>query len=254
MKNIFLFFVLAFVLLVKINDVQAGRPFATEDAGVAGKGIFQLELGREYADQSNDDNEFFFQFVPIYGLTERLELSVELPYKFVPVSEGEDISGVEDAILALKTLIVEEGERIPALLLKTVVKFDNGDQNNGLGSGDTDLGFVAVATKGIDGLTLHSNIGYTLTGKDFDPAFRNYILYGIAGEYVLTEKANLMAEIYGESNSHFHIGAFKHHDLQMLLGLTYQLPEMFVIDSGLKIGLLENSPDFGFTLGVSINF
>ena len=63
-----------------------------------------------------------------------------------------------------------------------------------------------------------------------------------------------MAEIYGESNSHFHIVAFKQHNFQTLLGLAYQLAEKIVIDSGVKIGLLDNSPDYGLTFGLSMNF
>ena len=254
MKRIFLFSVLTVILLMKVNNAFAGRPFSTEDAGVAGKGVFQLELGNEYVRQSNSNKEFFVQFVPIYGLTDWLELSAELPYKFSEIKEGEDIRGLEDVILALKTLVVKEGDGNPALLLKTVVKFDNGDENNGLGSGDKDLAFVVAATKRIGDFTFHANIGYTFVGKVYEADFKNYILYGIAGEYSITKKTNLMAEISGESNSHFHIGAFKQHDLQTLLGLAYQLTEKIVIDSGVKIGLLENSRDLGLTLGLSINF
>jgi len=253
MRKIFLFFVLTVILLMKTNGAYGGRPFMTEDAGVAGKGVMQLELGSEYAKQSNGENESSLQFVPIYGVTDWMELSAELPYKFAEDSGNDDMNGFEDMLLGLKTQILKE-ERAPALLLKTVVKFDNGDESNGLGSGDMDIGFVAAATKRIGDLTLHANIGYTFVGNDFDPNFTNYILYGVAGEYSFKEKINLMAEIYGESNSHFHIGAFKQHDLQTLLGLTYQLTEKIILDSGIKIGLLENSPDLGLTLGLSINF
>ena len=35
-----------------------------------------MESGGEYVAQSNGDNEYLLQFVPIYGLTDRLELSV----------------------------------------------------------------------------------------------------------------------------------------------------------------------------------
>ena len=76
----------------------------------------------------------------------------------------------------------------------------------------------------------------------------------MAGEYSLNERTNLMVEFSGESNSHYHIGAFGQHDLQWLLGLTYRLTESTLIDSGLKIGLLESSPDLGLTAGLSINF
>jgi len=254
MKRIFLVSALTFLLLMKVNHTFAGRSFSTEDAGIAGKDVTQLELGSEYAEQKNGNKEYFLQFIPIYGITEHLELSAELPFKFSEVKKGNDIRGFEDITFALKALIVKEGKNNPALLFKTIVKYDNGNQDSGLGSGDKDLGFVVAASKEICNFTLHSNIGYTFAGKDYDSSFKNYILYGIAGEYSITEKTNLLVEIYGESNSNFHVGVFKQHNLETLLGLAYQLTEKIVIDSGVKIGLLDNSPDYGLTFGLSMNF
>ncbi len=34
--------------------------------------------------------------------------------------------------MGLKILILEEGDDTPALILKTLVKFDNGDKDNGM--------------------------------------------------------------------------------------------------------------------------
>jgi hypothetical protein len=86
-----------------------------------------LELGAEYVRERNRDKLYFLQFVPIYGVTYRLELSAELPYKFSEIKEGEDIRGLEDVILALKALAVKEGDNSPALLLKIVIKFESGN-------------------------------------------------------------------------------------------------------------------------------
>ena len=55
MRRIFLVSALTVILLMKVNYTFAERPFSTEDAGVAGKGVFQLELGAEYVRQSNID-------------------------------------------------------------------------------------------------------------------------------------------------------------------------------------------------------
>ena len=83
---------------------------------------------------------------------------------------------------------------------------------------------------------------------------KDYVIYGMAGEYPLTEKLKLMIELYGESDSHFDVDAFKHHDLQALLGSTYQLTERVVFDAAIKIGMTDDSPDYGLTAGVSIGF
>jgi|TARA_B100001971_G_scaffold152052_1_gene141253 hypothetical protein len=75
MRRIFLVSALTVILLMKVNYTFAERPFSTEDAGAAGKGVFQLELGAEYVRQSNRVKGYFLQFVPISGVTDRLELS-----------------------------------------------------------------------------------------------------------------------------------------------------------------------------------
>ena len=41
-----------------VTESFAGRPLSTEDAGVAGKGAVQLELGGEYARQENGGKDF----------------------------------------------------------------------------------------------------------------------------------------------------------------------------------------------------
>ncbi|MBI3008958.1 MAG: transporter [Candidatus Omnitrophica bacterium] len=253
-KNVLLVFVSGFIIVSWTGFVWAGRPFSTEDAGVAGKGVAQLEIGAEYARQTNGDKEYASLFVPVYGLTELMEFSAEFPHKLTNFKEGGDEEGLEDVSLVLKTLIVEEVDNTPAFLVKTVVKLDNGNKDKGLGSGDKDLGMAAVATKSIGSLTFHANFGYTFVGKDFDPTLKDYILYGVAGEYAVGDKARLMMELYGESNSHFDADAFKHHDLQALLGSTYQLTERIVFDAAIKIGLTDDSPDYGLTSGVSIGF
>ena len=253
-KNVLLVFVSGFILVSWTGFVYAERPFSTEDAGVAGKGVAQVEIGVEYARQLNGDKEYASLFLPVYGLTERLEFSAEFPHKLTSFKEGGDEEGLEDVSLVLKTLIVEEVGNIPAFLVKTVVKLDNGDEDKGLGSGEKDLGLVAVATKSIGPLTFHANIGYTFVGNDFDPTLKDYLLYGVAGEYEVGDKTRLMMELYGESNSHFDVDAFKHHDLQALLGSTYQLTERVVFDAAIKIGMTDDSPDYGLTSGVSIGF
>lgn len=237
-----------------IQQSYAGRPFSTEDAGVAGKGIAQLELSAEYARQDNGDKDYTFLFVPIYGITERLEFSVEFPYRLTRPEVGDDEEGFEDVNLVLKGLIIEEGDKTPAFLIKAVLKLDNGNEGKGLGSGDKDLSIVAVATKVIGPLTLHANLGYTFVGKDYDLILKDYIIYGITGEYAVGEKVKVVGELYGESNSHFDVDAFHHHDLQALLGMTYQWKEKVMADIALKVGLTDDSPDYGFTAGLSITF
>jgi len=234
------------------NPSYAARPLATEDAGVAGKGAFQIEVSEDYAKQDNNDKAYTFLFVPIYGLTERIELSAEFPYVLIRPKEGDKEEGLSDINLVLKTLIIPEGKIKPAFLLKTQVKLSNGDEKRGLGSGDKDVGFVGVTTKILRPFTIHANFGYTFVGRKTDGSLKDYILYGIACEYSLNKKIKIAGELYGESDSHFDIGTFKHHNFGPLIGLTYQLTGKIILDTAFYSAIADGKgSEYGLTLGIS---
>ncbi len=133
------------------SPVYAYRPFATEDAGVAGKGVAQLEVSWDSLEWEDGKKENNLLFVPIYGITERIELSVEIQYMFHD-PKGEDVldqDGIGDINIVGKFLLIEEGERNPAFTIKAVLKTQTGDAGKGLGSGDKDYSIVAAVSKTI---------------------------------------------------------------------------------------------------------
>lgn len=242
------------LLALGVSKSHAGRPFTTEDAGVAGDKNLQTELSVDYAANDGDKN-YTFLFVPVYGTGERFEVSAEFPYSFVKPEGGGTVKGSADINLAFKTLLLPEKDSTPAILFKTVLKLSNGDENNGLGSGDTDIGFTGVLSKNLSPFVFHANLGYTLTGKEKDATLKNYMLYGIALEYALNEKTKFVSEVYGESDSHFDIGAFKHHSINPLIGLTYQISKNAALDVSSKIGLTDwKKEEFGLSLGLSLSY
>ena len=81
MKRI-VFFVMWFITLLP-ETALAYRPFYTEDAGVAGLGIFQTEVSLDYFKWKNGDIDKIFLLVsPIWGPTENVELSTEYLMSF----------------------------------------------------------------------------------------------------------------------------------------------------------------------------
>ena len=65
-------------ILVLGNSSFAYRPFGTEDAGVAGKGVVQTETSFDSLKWNDGKTERNFLLVPIYGLTDNLEVSAEI--------------------------------------------------------------------------------------------------------------------------------------------------------------------------------
>lgn len=240
---------LAALVFFPVNGA-AYRPFATEDAGVAGRGVAQLELSRDYLDW-NGDREDMLLFVPVYGVTPKLELSAEIPYNFHDFEGEPGRSGIGDVNLVGKYLLLEEKEARPALVLKSAVKTRSGSEEKGLGSGAMDYQLAAAASKTLGAVTLHGMFGYTFVGDNGDDNVRNISLYALAADYGVTEKFHIAAEIAG--NKHPDRTA-RQDPLSGLLGFTRQLSDKLVLDAGVRYGFNKAMPKWSTTLGVSVTF
>lgn len=244
-------FVLMTAIVIYPSKSFAYRPFATEDAGVAGKGVTQLEVSLDYLKWSNGDGENVFLFVPIYGVTDIIELSLEIPYLFHNPKEENSERGIGDINIVGKILFLEERDLYPAFTMKGIVKTDSGDKKRGLGSGDWDYSLVAVTSKGFGNLTLHAMLGYTFVGDSGDENIRNIYLYGIAADYGLTKKFHIVSEIAGNR----HPDRREERNPQSgLLGVTYAISEKVILDTGVRFGFNNSVPKWNIFTGISITF
>ena len=243
LAGLFLFFM--------AGNVLAYRPLGTEDASVAGKGVAQAEVSWDYLKWKNDDVEQVLLLIPIYGLTDNLELSVEVPYMVHNPDEGSSEDGIGDINLVAKDLLITEGERNPAFTIKGVIKMDNGYEDKGLGSGDKDYSLFAVASKTLGDITLHGMFGYTWVGNKEDSNLRDITLYGIAVDYALTEPLHILAEYSGNR----HPDRTENEDPRnALAGISYKVSDRLTLDAAYRWGLSDSSPDWSTTMGASITY
>ena len=240
------------LLFFMAGNALAYRPFGTEDAGVAGKGVAQTEISWDYLKWENDDLEQGFLLVLIYGLTDNLELSVEVPYLFHNPKAGGSKDGIGDINVAAKYLLVQEGDKNPAFTVKGAVKMDNGDFDKGLGSGDKDYSLFAVASKTIGQVTVHGHLGYTWVGDKKDKNIGDITLYGIALDYTLMESFHILAEING--NRHPDRITEEDDPRNALAGITYKVSDRFTLDAAYRWGLSDSVPDWSTTIGASITY
>lgn len=229
----------------------AYRPFATEDAGVAGKGVAQLELSWDRVWWRNGDVEHVLLMVPIYGFTDRLEVSAEIPYLVHDPADDQSHHGIGDITLVGKFLVLQETGARPALALKGIVKMNSGNQKRSLGSGDWDVGAAVAASKTLARLTLHAMLGYTFVGDSGDDNIRNIALYGVAADYRVTDAFHVVAEVAGNQ----HPDRTERADpLSVLLGVTYALFDGLVLDAGVRRGLTPSAPTWDVFTGLSVSF
>lgn len=230
---------------------SAYRPFITEDAGVAGKGVAQFEGSWDYLTWDNDNKENVLLFAPVYGITERIELSLEIPYLFHNYKEENDENGVGDINIVSKFLLFEEKESFPAFALKGIIKTNSGDEERGFGSGDWDYSIVAASSKTLGNLMVHAMLGYTFIGDNGDENTRNIYLYGIAFDYSFTRRFHICSEIAGNRNPDKEEDK---HPISGLMGLTYALSDKVILDGGVRYGFNDSAPKRDLLMGISITF
>ena len=233
------------------TDVQAARPLVTEDAVVAGKGITQLEMGIDYTKAGNRGEGITLLLSPIHGVMEDTEFSLKVPYIIAKPYDPSKVDGWGDTSFIMKHLLVAEGEKIPAFLIRMALKLPTGDKDEGLGTGDTNVGFLGALTKNFGQATMHLNAGYTFVGDQKESSRDNEVNYGIAGEYGIGKKFRVVGEIYGLYHPDYKAAEIER---RALLGLTYRIDDTFTIDLAAKRGLEGTGDEYGFIGGVTITF
>ena len=250
MKKIILSIAICFTLPSLFScSVYAYRPLSTEDTGVPEQGALELESGFTYTREGNAGNNFNFVLVPVYGLLENMALCIELPFDILNPDDGETERGFGDMSLALKTSLLPESENLPSFLLKTIVKLPTGDEDKGLGSGETDTTLMMVASKTLGCVNLHANAGYTFIGGDSSD---DNIIYGFAIGYDILPKLTLVCEAFMETENDFDKES---HTVTPLVGLRYHLTEKIILDTAFSMGFCyDKKTDCNIISGMSVSF
>jgi hypothetical protein len=193
---------IAALLLLFCAPAAAYRPFLTEDATTASHRRPELELSWDRwrgKDRSETDR---FLTVVNYGLTKRLELSLETSWWEQRPTGGPQGSGFGDVTLANKLRLLDETEGRPAVLLRSSVKFENADAGSGLGSGTTDGAAYLALTKTLGPLTLHAALGAIRTGGPMSQGARRWLYdYGVAADWALHGRLRPIVELAGTRGS-----------------------------------------------------
>ncbi len=233
------------------GEASAYRPLQTEDAYVAGKGVVQSELSFDYLKWKNGDEDNVFLLVaPIFGPTDTLEFSAEIPYVYHTPKGGKTVHGINDINLVAKQVVVKESDKFPQITAKGVIKLDNGDPDKGLGTGAMDYSLFLVASKGLGPFTLSAQIGHTWIGNKEDGSLRNIALWGVAADYCPADGLHAVAEIYGNKNPERDLSDLDN----VLAGLYYNLTDKLTVDASLRTGLSDASLNWGAGVGLAYQF
>jgi hypothetical protein len=223
----------------------AGRPLVTEDAVVAGKGINEIELSYDSFYWSSTGNEHLYLLYLNYGLMNRWQVSVDIPYISLNSPLLNDRNGWGDIVLSSKLLLFKESRKLPSIALLGSIKTKSGDEKDGFGIDEVFYGFLLSASKNYNDVFIHGMLGHKIANGQFD-----FLTYGIAIEYFLSNRFNIAAEIVGDNFIELSII----DPVAALFGGAYAFSDNFTLDSGISIGLSQAAPDWNLTMGMYITF
>jgi hypothetical protein len=186
----------------------------------------------------------------IYGVTRRIELSLDLPFVVVTPDDEPLAAGAGDVGLVGKLQLFEEREEWPAIALRGSVNTASGSERRGLGAGTWDAGLAAVASRTWEPVTVHAMLGYSVVLDGGDDR-QNVHVFGVAADWRITKALHLAAEVTGSGHPERRAGP---DPISGLLGLIYDLSDRLVLDAGVRRGFNDSVPAWTVTAGVTLTF
>jgi hypothetical protein len=244
----------ALLFLLAPSAVFANRPLTTEDATVISAGKGQLEMSWDFAAEFGESRNQVFLVVPGFGIADRVEFTLELPF-VLGQNEGEGwTEGVGDIRATAKVLLVPERKFVPAVGLQGYFKFDTGKKSEGSGTDEREAGFFVILSKELGDFVLHGMIGldFETSGSTLG---KHDVIYGAAIDYTVTKIAgrpfHLVTEVFGNTDTN---PAISFGPAVWFFGAVYELSEAWALDSGIAVGLTETGTNLNTTLGATFVF
>ena len=219
--------------------------------------------------QVNSDADFLRTTLSLsYGLTERLEAGIQIPFlgwdgnlsvrhQGINWFEEKDIdSGLSDIILNLKYAWLKEKNSPWGLSSNLLVKTPSGDKGNYLGDGETECGFNNVLSYYAKRFNLHLNLGYTFLGEVDCFAERvkldDILSYGVALNIPLSENFAFVTQVYDSQRPFPKTGidVIDDNPLEIAAGIKWE-KNGFELQLAGDAGLSNSSPDSVVYLSLS---
>jgi peptidoglycan-associated lipoprotein len=180
-----------------------------------------------------------------YGLTERLQLSLQAPYTWYEADKSDfDGSGPDDLSFGLAYRFLDEAGWRPALSVVGYAVAPTAERTEGLGTNEWSTGAGLAASKTIVGpLSAFVSAGYQYNGRGA-ARVQDQFVSGLGVEYVVTPHVSLLAET--TANTNWRREEDRHSDwiAGMNAGVRLRLGGFLISLAGRK-GFTNDAPDWG---------
>lgn len=234
----------------------AHRPLTTQSAYPVEIHKIKLESGFKYTNFPEGDEAYNLDIELNHGVINNLDVGVEVPYVFWRPEEGGSEDTIGDIILKSRLLFMKGREGNPISLtiqpfFKVPSPEDKVQSREGLSTGETDFGFLFIATREMSPFVAHMNLGYIFINRpSFARDYENVFTFKVGLEYKPGRDMEVVGELTGETNKDPHIDDL----FSVLLGARYMLREGIFADVGYGLGVSDSSPDSVATFGLTMDF
>jgi hypothetical protein len=247
------------VALLVPSIASAARPLFTDDAGTVGKGKGAIELGGEISSWKDRvdgikvrgrGTEVSGAF--IYGISEKVDVVVRLPYDWGIVWEdGATVfkeKGFSDPCIDVKWRFYEKDGL--GLDLKPGITLPAGNEEKGFGAGQVTYGLTFIASKEWESFTLHFNAGYGRNENRRDER-KDLWSASLAVSREVAKGLKVVGDLGFERNAD---RAVNTAPAFALIGLSYGVNDHIFLDGGLKMGLNKQEADHAVIVGITVSF
>lgn len=282
--------------VVVTSTAFALHPLITEDTGTQGKGKFELEFGFAYerdnylwerkSMQSLLDNEqgkgsardrlYEFGAALAYGISDSIDIELGLPFQharstekgiyscydlggsepfwYEPRRSKSSVAGPSDMSLDIKWKFLEIGPS--SFVLKPVMVFPTGNEDDGLGAGLMGFEGYLVSTIDLSPLFIHINLGYIRSSNNQNEREDLWHISAALEFWVIKEQLRLVGDAGFERNPD---KSSRLQDVYVLGGIIYSPNPNIDLDLGFKSSLSpagSESPgaDYSILGGTTIRF
>jgi hypothetical protein len=186
-------------MLLSQSVLLAVSPLVTDDADTVEPGKLQLNCDFQFV-RTSSTSLYLVPISPVLGLTPRLELGAIFGYQrrdgsgSIPTTN--DADDLTDLTIALKLRLWQALEDKLKFSARMDLKPPIAADRHGLGTGNSDIGVVGIATYTIEKTSLDFNAGYyaiDISRADFDD---DRWFVGQKIRQMLNEKWTLLAEVF----------------------------------------------------------
>jgi hypothetical protein len=245
-------------------------------------GVFSFESDDIHVDLDLEIKEDVFALFATYGLTRFWDVGIvfpivhvrvraeaqatvvrnssvsELVHNFGPHSDsphstaGGEETGIGDIILRTKYNFLRARPRWPDLAIVGEMKLPTGDDDNLLGTGDTNLRALLVASRSFGLLTPHANLGYEWTTEGSE---QNNVRYVAGLDARVHRSLTVAADVLGRwEPSGDGVGD---HIVDLALGAKWNVFRTFLLNANVQLPLNRGEglrPNVIWTVGIENTF